>query len=440
MRALLWIPILLALLFVATLTPALPAAAAHTLASATPVGGAPSPAPLLVGAVYPLSGPQGAGGEDELGGVQTALALINAAGGVGGRPVQLAVKDAPTPAAGVAAVDALVRQDHAPVILGSYSSVISVAASAEANRLHAIWWETGAVADAVTARNLPDVFRTVAAGSNLGRTSAQFTLDTLLPAWGLAPGQARIALVYENDIYGSSVAAGAAAEAAAAGLPLVAKIAYDVTNVDPTAIAQQIGAARPDVLWDASYLNDGIAIWRAIAASGIALKGAVGTSSAFCMPAFGQALGPLATGLFASDKADASVNPAALTPATRAVLARAAAWYAAHLHGSMDLSAIAGFVGAWALLHDVAPQAGAWTAAGIRSAALAVNLPSGSEVNGAGLRFAPPTAPDAGQNVRAANVVWQWQPQGQVVVYPRPYATTKPLIMDVPQHTARAER
>lgn len=362
MRPLLWLPLLVTLLFLATLTPALPTASR------------PAP-PILVGAVYPLSGPQGAGGRDELGGVQTALALVNAAGGIGGRPVQLVVEDAPTAAAGVAAVDALVQQDHVPVILGSYSSVISVAASAEANRLHTVWWETGAVADAVTARRLPYIFRTVAYGGNLGRTSAQFTLDTLLPAWHIAPEQARIVLVYENDIYGSSVAAGAEAEAADAGLPIITTVAYDVANVDPAAIAREVSAARPDVLWDASYLNDGIAIWRAIAGSGVRLKGAVGTSSAFCMPAFGQALGPLATGLFASDKADATVNPAALTPASRAVLARATAWYAAHNHGSMDLSAIAGFVGAWALLHDVAPHTSAWSSDGIRAAALAVNLP-----------------------------------------------------------------
>jgi branched-chain amino acid transport system substrate-binding protein len=261
-----------------------------------------------------------------------------------------------------------------------------------------------------------------------------------LPAWHIAPQQARIALVYENDSYGSSVAAGAEAAASAAGLPIVARIAYDVANVDPAAIARTVSAAQPDVLWDASYLNDGIAIWRAIAGSGLRLKGAVGTSSAFCMPAFGQALGPLATGLFASDKADATVNPAALTPATRVVLAQATAWYATHLHGSMDLSAITGFVGAWALLHDVVPQTSSWSADAVRSAALAVNLPAGSEVNGAGLRFAPLATADAGQNERAANVVWQWQPQGQVVVYPQPYATTKPLIAEVPPLTALAGR
>ena len=421
MRALLWVPLLLVLLVIAPLTPAA------------------TPAPLVLGAVYPLSGPQGAGGRDELGGVQTALALVNAAGGVHGRPVELLIKDAPTPEAGVADVDALVQQ-HVPAIVGSYSSVISDAASAEANRLHTVWWESGAVADDVTARHLPDVFRTVAAGSNLGRTSAQFTLDTLLPAWRISPAQARIALVYENDVYGSSVAAGAEAEAAAAGLPVVAKIPYDVANVDPMAIAGAIVAARPDVLWDASYLNDGIAIWRAIAGSGIQLKGAVGTSSAFCMPAFGKALGSLATGLFASDKADATVNAAALTPATRQVLSQATAWYAEHIHGSMDLSAVAGFVGAWALLHDVLPQTTTVSADAIRAAALTVDLPSGSEVNGAGLLFAPTSAPDAGQNERAANVVWQWQPQGQAVVYPQPYATTKPLIVAVPDLKAPAAR
>ena len=388
--------------------------------------------PLVLGAVYPLSGPQGAGGKEELAGVQTAVALLNAAGGIGGRRVTLVVKDAPDAAAGVAAVDDLAQHEHVPAILGSYSSVIAVAASAEANRLRTIWWETGAVADDVTTRHLPYVFRTVATGSTLGRMSARFTQEVLLPAWHATPAGTRVVVVYERDVYGQSVAAGAVDEAKARGLDVVDQIPYDAGNVDPGAIARRLVADRADVLWDASYLDDGLAIWRAIVASGLHLKGAIGTSSAFCLPAFGQQLGPLATGLFASDKPDGTINAAALDPAARTLLARAQAAYRQREGQAMGISALAGFVGAWALLHDVVPTAKATTAEGIRAAALAVDLPYGSEANGAGLRFAPPEAADGGQNERAASVVWQWQRGNETVVYPAPYRDSAPLIAEVP--------
>ena len=53
------------------------------------------PEPVRVGAVYPLSGTQGMGGIDEFHGVQVAAELINAEGGVGGRPVVLDQVDVP---------------------------------------------------------------------------------------------------------------------------------------------------------------------------------------------------------------------------------------------------------------------------------------------------------------------------------------------------------
>jgi len=53
-----------------------------------------------------------------------------------------------------------------------------------------------------------------------------------------------------------------------------------------------------------------------------------------------------------------------------------------------------------------------------------VDIPLGGEINGAGISFAPPGSPDAGQNRRAAAVVGQWQAGGVMrIVYPDAYAT-----------------
>ena len=78
---------------------------------------------LVLGAIYPLSGPQAAGGKSELAGVQAALR-------VSGANVRLQVIDAVTPQAASAAVETLVKQYHVPVILGTYGSTLAAAASA----------------------------------------------------------------------------------------------------------------------------------------------------------------------------------------------------------------------------------------------------------------------------------------------------------------------
>src|SRR4029077_6064368 len=82
---------------------------------------APQPKPILVGAVFPLDGSAGSLPEQEALGVRIAAELVNADGGVGGRPIALDVrtleraKDAP-------AVMAELRNEGAQVVIGAYSS------------------------------------------------------------------------------------------------------------------------------------------------------------------------------------------------------------------------------------------------------------------------------------------------------------------------------
>src|ERR1700746_1915451 len=80
---------------------------------------------VVLGAIYPLSGPQAPGGRQELAGVQAALRVSNS-------NVHLQVIDAIPPAQAAAAVDTLVSKYHVPAILGTYGSTLSAAASARA--------------------------------------------------------------------------------------------------------------------------------------------------------------------------------------------------------------------------------------------------------------------------------------------------------------------
>src|SRR4029453_14693869 len=91
------------------------------------------PEPVRVGAIYPLSGTQGMGGIDEYHGVRVAAELVNADGGINGRPVVLDQVDVPEADAAPAAIRALADRGG-DLVLGSYGSTISSPAAVAAAR------------------------------------------------------------------------------------------------------------------------------------------------------------------------------------------------------------------------------------------------------------------------------------------------------------------
>ena len=381
---------------------------------------------LVLGAIYPLSGPQAPGGKQELAGVRTALAVAESTG-VLKTHIRLQVIDATTPEQASTAVDTLVHDEHVPAILGTYGSTLSAAAAARAEALKTVYWETGAVADPITAQRRY-VFRTVATGSSLGRMAVLFTHDALLPKLKLSSPRAVVVRV--NDIYGRSVGGGEEALAKTMGIQVVDVIEYNPNAYDPDVIAARLAADHADFLWDVSYLDDGVAIWQAVLQNHVPLKAAIGTSSAFCMPAFAERLGSGSIGVYAADKPDASISATALSPAGRTLLTMARSAYARDNNGdTMDIPAVAGFVGGWTLFHDVvAKLSGSTTSETIRRAALAVDVPIGDGINGGGVKFGGDGSLDAGQNTRAAAVIGQWQAVGVMrVVFPAAYATGTPI-------------
>src|SRR5256885_14405490 len=149
------------------------------LAACSTAQPATSGRPLVIGAIYPLSGPQADGGREELGGVQAALDVARAQGVPGAGRIELRVQDVQTPEQARAAVDRFIDRDHVALIVGTYGSTLSEVAAARADERHVVYWETGAVADGITAGR-GYVFRTVATGGTLGRMAVRLTQEVLL--------------------------------------------------------------------------------------------------------------------------------------------------------------------------------------------------------------------------------------------------------------------
>jgi branched-chain amino acid transport system substrate-binding protein len=391
------------------------------------------PAPITVGAIYPLSGAQGPGGVDEHRGVLLAAELVNADGGIGGRPLEVSSIDV----AGADAAAAAVEQLHAEgidVVLGSYGSTISAPASVAAAARQMLFWETGAVGTLPMGADSGRLtFRVPPTGGTLGRNAIAFTADELAGGLGRQPASLRYAVSFVDDVYGRSVADGAKAELVARGLDLVGSVGYDLATFDADAVARKIAGLRPDVLFVSAYLDDAVAMRRALVRHHVPLLASIGTSSSYCMPAFGVKLGTDAVGLFASDKPSANtIDPSGLTPDAAVLLSRANGAYRDAYGRDMSAAALSGFSASWALFHDVMPAAGTLSSDAIAQAALAQDLPRGSLPNGSGLRFGPPGGPGAGDNLAAAGVIWEWLHPGHAeVVWPPEFATHRIRPLDI---------
>jgi len=400
------------------------AVVAALLCSCSGTGSAASRDAVRVGAVYPLSGDQGPGGLDEFRGVQVAASMVNALGGVDGRPIQLVPIDTPGGQAAAPAI-ALLHRQGVRMVVGSYGSTISAPASAAAAREGMLFWETGAVGQMAAPDEGRLVFRVAPTGATLGSAALDFVAHQLAPRLHRTPQSLRTVVINVDDVYGTEVAQGALRAVRADHLDLVGHIPYDVYTLRPRALAHRIAALHPDVLFAAAYIQDGVAVRRALVNEHVRLLAAIGSSSSYCMPAFGRALGTDAVGVFASDKPDAGVlDPTGLSPQARSLLAAANTRYRAQFHASMDAPALAGFSAGWALFRLTMPRATALTPDAISAVAQGLHVPEGGLPNGSGISFAPPGSPQAGSNLLAASVIWEWGGvDDRYVVWPKRYAT-----------------
>ncbi len=433
-------------------------------------------AEIRIGAVFPTTGSTAVLAGEELAGVQLAADFVNSDGGIDGRPIVLDVRDF-QPGTDAALTMASLKAAGAVAVIGAYASELSVPASEAASDAGLVYWEAGAVADRLTGRGLPLVFRVGASGSNLGTNSATFAATELASRLDKTVAQTRVAIVAASDDYPRSVAASATATATSAGLDVVANLAYEASAPNWAPVMAALADARPDILILASHIPDGVAFRQAMLAAHLQVGALIGSTMAECDPDFAGALGPDAIGIFASDRPTGGFQPGALTADARRVYDRLATAWGARQAGGADGSpaptragygygggsgyggdsgygaspepgttasaytisgpieegssaagpseeALSGFSAAWALFHDVLPTTnGDLRSDAIAAAARSLDLPVGALPNGAGVRFSadPETL---GQNERATAVIWQWQAErSYTFVWPATYQT-----------------
>ena len=130
-----------------------------------------------------------------LAGLELAVREVNDAGGIGGRPIELVVRDtAADPLRAAAAVDELARLGVV-ALAGEYHSVVARAAAARADALGLPFLCSSAVLDALTEQSTKWVARLAPAQSHGWQIYADFLLSA---------GHSRIALAVDSSVYWAS--------------------------------------------------------------------------------------------------------------------------------------------------------------------------------------------------------------------------------------------
>jgi ABC-type branched-subunit amino acid transport system substrate-binding protein len=192
---------------------------------------------LRIGALVPLTRPGWVeAGRHLLAGLDLAVREVNDVGGIGGRPLELVVRDtAADPQRAAAAVDELAFLGVS-ALAGEYHSVVARAAAARAAALGLPFLCSSAVLDALTEEPTEWVARLAPAQSHGWRIYAEFLLGA---------GHRRIAVAAESSVYWASGARILRDHLAPRGGTV---IELDLRALAPAAVADELARSRATAL------------------------------------------------------------------------------------------------------------------------------------------------------------------------------------------------
>ncbi|HFD80036.1 MAG TPA: hypothetical protein ENK05_06550 [Gammaproteobacteria bacterium] len=243
---------------------------------------------ITVGITLSLSGPYADFGREELNGVQMWVSDVNERGMLLGRQVRLKYYDDHSdPETSARLYEKLISEDKVDLLLGPYSSDITLAASTVAEKHDFPMLATGAAADEIWERGYRNIFGL--------ETPASHYMDLLMTV--LAEHHIeRIAIVYADANFTRAVMDGVRREAANRKLDIVFDREYPQDSEDFGALIEAAKASRPDILIGGTYFDDAVALVRQSRASDFSPKAFVFTVAP-AVPEFGEALGSAAEGM-----------------------------------------------------------------------------------------------------------------------------------------------
>ncbi|HEV8164838.1 MAG TPA: amino acid ABC transporter substrate-binding protein [Actinomycetota bacterium] len=239
-------------------------------------GGGGSKEPIVIGASLPLTGDFAQPGGAAKRGYEAWVEMVNEKGGILGRPVQLSVlDDASEQNTVVADYTKLITRDKVDLLLGTFSSLLNLPASAVAEKNRMVYVEPAGGAPAMFERGFRYLFF---AQQATAPHQADVFVDWVksLPA-GQRPKTA--AYPTQDDPFAKPVIDTMRKALEAAGVKTVYATVYppETTNFDT--IANTIKARNPDLVAQGAVFEDGVGLVRSMIKTGFSPKTLFQTSA-----------------------------------------------------------------------------------------------------------------------------------------------------------------
>jgi branched-chain amino acid transport system substrate-binding protein len=270
--------------------------AALCAAAFASIATAAAPQTLKIGAPQPMTGSDAPFGDKFKKAYTLAVEEINAKGGVNGRKLEIIIDDHQAKNALAATVtEKLITQGQVLVMTGGRASGQAVEIASVCQRLKTPYLVDHPSADIITSKGFEWVFRNNPTGSIYPQAFNRFITEVE----GAMPKSA--AVIYDNTVFGKTIANSAMTFLKSKGVPIVADEAYPVNTLDFKPLMTKVKATNPDYfLMVAVSTTDAILLTRHAKEIGIRPRAFVGFGGGFGVADFPKQLGPLAQNVFSS--------------------------------------------------------------------------------------------------------------------------------------------
>ena len=389
---------------------ALAAISATARAQATPE--------VVVGLLFPLTGPSSQIGIDARHAVETAFDIVNSphpdldlplaeeAGlpGLGGARLRVIAADhQSSPQVARTEAERLVKHEKVSAIIGSYQSAIGASIAQVSERLEVPYMASENSSPSLTRRGLRYIFRPGPHDDMFSETMFDL-LDDLRRKGG---GVETLALFAEDTLFGTDSANTQRRLAGERGYKIVADIRYRANAPSLADELRQLKEADADVLLPSSYTQDGILLVRGMVEIGYQPRAILAQNSGFSDRTLYDAVGRDVVGCISR----ASYSPE--LAARRPDIGRVNALFKAR--SGKDLSDLSArqFTAAM-VLADAVNRAQATDGPTIREALAASDIPGDQTI----MPWTRIAFDETGQNRDADPVLLQWNGQGFATVFP----------------------
>ena len=210
---------------------------------------------IKVGVPLPLTGRHSPFGQHMKRAFQLALGEINAAGGARGKQLEFVFADDQSkPETGLTAAQQLIEDDKIVMFTGEYSSSITYPIAALCEKKHVPFVLSTAAADKITTSGFKYIYRLAQPASEFDSGLQSFLISVAKPK--------SMVIVYENTLFGTSVAKNMKAWAEANNIEVKIFEEYEAGVIDFKPMLFKVKNANPDIVYAISYLMDATLITR----------------------------------------------------------------------------------------------------------------------------------------------------------------------------------